>query len=334
MSDEGDATPDRQLPAKRPRVDAKYRRRAVGPGLDVVMPPQVMDHIVSFIALPPSPDGSSFGPVLNLALCSRACLAACERSCMSFRVRTLCRTADSSTRRTRHDDDDDAAGGCAAAKLGCQLAEGRCCLAFLKHYVDEREWQWKVATSTPESLQRCYVHTADEKTKAKLDAFKPRVRRIMSTKKRKYEERPRKCETDNIYKQYSFGAIWFPSLDNTKNVFVFCNGKVHIVPDWDSEGDTSCLQMGFCCVDTGGPAPPRPPKKILDADYLDDPWVHLIHGTPEQWRENIDEYRDDEVLESEEMQQLMTLADWPCSVEEDLFEFLRVIVSLCGVDAY
>ncbi|KAH3764510.1 hypothetical protein Pelo_3616 [Pelomyxa schiedti] len=206
MSDEGDVTPDRPLPAKRPRVDPKpklhhHRHRALQCNATTSDGPHC------------------FKPLLNFAVCSRTCLSACERSCMLFRVRASCRTADSTTQWTTTLDDVTEA---ATPTLGCQLAEGRCSLAFLKHYVDEREWQWKVATSTPESKKSSGMH---KKAKSKLEAFISRVRRIMSTTKTTYKQHVRKYDEDN-YEVCSSGAIWFPSLDLTKKVFVFCNGKL------------------------------------------------------------------------------------------------------------
>ncbi|KAH3743035.1 hypothetical protein Pelo_15577 [Pelomyxa schiedti] len=314
---------DEQQPAaKRPRGTAVVSStRYPCTALDVIMPQHVLDRIVSFIMLPPQ------AGLFKFSLCSRSCLAACERSCLIFRVRALCRAA--ANRSTMPNPQPDHRGVVPgsdelALNLGSQAAEARRLSKFVQEYAAEREWNFRVASATPEPVRGFRFNDGEREARsgAKLEAFKARVRHIMQDTIHTF----RGAET---FSMQASGAIWFLSPDLGKKVFVFCTAQEKV----RGHEAVDTLQMGFCCVDACAPTPRRPPKTILwSPTCLPAPWIPLFEG-PNRWFKWVPPTgRLSRVgyLDSVKVQQFLTAADWPCSGDHDLFDLLESIEAFCG----
>ncbi|KAH3759147.1 hypothetical protein Pelo_9053 [Pelomyxa schiedti] len=275
------------------------------------MPPHVLDQIVSFVMLRPH------AGLCNFSQCSRSCLAACERSCLVFRVRAMCRAGNVAIPPNPLPGSDEI-----LREVGVRVGERKSLLRFLKRDVEDKEWQMVVAGAKPMPLGedfRLFKRFVGDHSR--LEAFNPRVRHVNHV-------HHRKNLSDNEFKLHCFGAIWFYSPDHSKKAFIFCNGQVKDQYDEREEN----RQIGFCCVDAAAPTPPAPPHRLLKSDApLSAPWIPLAEGSAEEW----DPWRDYGPLfgstTTKTFRQLMERIDWQLPRdEEQLYEYLWAIVALCG----
>ncbi|KAH3767433.1 hypothetical protein Pelo_675 [Pelomyxa schiedti] len=302
-------------------------------GLDVVLPPGVLDVIVGMLMWPPHPSHNnhsnsqeqytvfpaeqftvvysnpepdyeyeihsgytspSFSPrigtgrnegtrnedeeafkgircLFQFALCSRRCLEACERVSLLIEVRGVfsraigkerARNEQDFSSMNRADSSSCAVGSTprwsdseiSVSLLERQLAERNALLAFAKVAVAQKRWELQVASSKPAEMAKV-LGEIEEVATQRLVAFNSRLQFVghNSVEKR----RSTQC----------CGVVSFVTWDCSKKVFLFSTG---------CRSSFQCrVQIGFCVVNRGSPAPQPPPPKVLKITHPSSPWIPL-----------------------------------------------------------
>ncbi|KAH3766942.1 hypothetical protein Pelo_1163 [Pelomyxa schiedti] len=309
-------------------------------GLDVVLPPAVLDEIVGMLMWPPHPrvvnrnsnthqemqhygsantvatahsdieknvsdHGEAFNGIrclFQFALCSHKCLEACERVSILFDVRATFSTKNHTTSRN--------GSGLSVAVLQRQLAEMKALYAFAKVNLVRKRWELQVASSHPAEMVydmgTLLMIPVDDVTAQRLVAFNARLQSVADNHKRD------KCS----------GVVSFVTLDGSKKVFLFCSGA------------KERMQVGFCVANCDSPILQPPPSRVLTSSDPPPPWIPLAQMKPSKyWEPWLTMHADHYVLLelSPYMNSVAGLADCSCLSLQHCYCFLDLVFLCCGL---
>ncbi|KAH3761214.1 hypothetical protein Pelo_6958 [Pelomyxa schiedti] len=287
----------RQGPETSTAASARTPQQSVGAilggdksaGLDQLVPSAVMDIIVAYLLSPPFPSLNSIGvttDLVNFALCSRTCLAACERSSMMLHLRSLLRpkfTVLAATARIHHktgsgggydDPEDDEYSVSEELVRGDREDEAviQEAVFTLNKALCMKKWIRMVHESVLGSIRDPVAHHDDDLIVGRrLQWFTSRIFLIDSS--REDIDQKQYIETD------VHGAVWFYPRSQVgcqvrtrrdQRVFVYCRGFTN-VSEYDNE---SIVTLWYCVSDCG--CVPSPPPKWVPRDMN-----HVMTGQEE-----------------------------------------------------
>ncbi|KAH3757741.1 alkaline phosphatase family protein [Pelomyxa schiedti] len=249
--------------------------------------------------------------LMSFALCSRTCLAACQRASIVFAGRALLNTYAppcSLTYRVKAG----AGRGQAREIPHPMLSELDALAAFIQATRDKISWEYDLAHS---SLLPMAENEDDLRLKeAKLSpSFRSTIRMIRYRTSSKYKRTgPDDCVTTWFY----HSSIWFPSAlpgsiaTGYTNVFLYFSGTLK--EDSSRNSTISNMDVGFCTTKSSSPsalplAPINPPPPTRQPDKrpevrLPKPWKKLAQWDGENggWVAWYDDEEDDEDEDEDE----------------------------------
>ncbi|KAH3764181.1 hypothetical protein Pelo_3973 [Pelomyxa schiedti] len=385
----------KQLPVKRSRTGGNPATTTVR-GLDVVVPPAVLDIIATMLCwppanppLPPTPRlhftwvaGAEAGEddddddvkvlkvvpgkppgcgtmeteattnrliknMVRFSMCSRTCLAACERISVLLSIQSSVRRTGLRCIRGAEIDADSSSGAgdagwvkLAEGNVGVldrHLAELKAATKMLESAVKQCEWEKNVVTAKKLTIH--YEEALKRRWKLGIDdpSWEQRMMRYYELRSRAMricisESESEKDDTDSDDEYYGIkavsttnrysGAIWFLChCHNKKRVFIYCFG--HMVKRGRDCDEIDQLQefeieVFYCCVESTAPPPPFP----LNRHSWSCLGVLSTEGSAST---------DDWSIDTSVMSKICKLAGFGTEVEEQQFEVLNFIVTCCGL---